>query len=341
MSDFISFATDRQVQIAVLVGLAVLATLGTLVAPLLQTNDLGKRARKVTDYKERLREQSRAELKAGGRKGPSLRTTTSGKGLAQRIVDQFNLLEVFDAKAARRQLIMAGWRGERPVVTYMFARVATPVVALVVAVLYIYVLQVVDLAPFMKLLVCFGAPVLGYYLPQIYVSNAVTKRRQKIQLAFPDSLDLLLICVESGMSIEAAMQKVTEEVATNCPELAEEYGLTTAELSYLQDRKVAYHNFGERTGLEAVKSVVTALIQSETYGTPLGQSLRVMAAETRELRMQEAEKKAAALPPKLTVPMILFFLPVLFVVILGPGALKASESFSDNSDKQAISDLER
>ncbi|MEM9422978.1 MAG: type II secretion system F family protein, partial [Pseudomonadota bacterium] len=120
---------------------------------------------------------------------------------------------------------------------------------------------------------------------------------------------------------EAALQKVTEEVATTCPELGEEYGLTTAELSYLQDRKIAYSNLGERTGVEGIKAVVTALIQSEAYGTPLGQSLRVMAAENRELRMQAAEKKAAALPPKLTVPMILFFLPVLFVVILGPGAI--------------------
>ena len=129
------------------------------------------------------------------------------------------------------------------------------------------------------------------------------------------------------------MQKVTEEVVTSCPELAEEYGLTTAELSYLQDRKVAYVNLGERTGLEGVKAVTTALIQSETYGTPLGQSLRVMAAEIRELRMQEAEKKAAALPPKLTVPMILFFLPVLFVVILGPGIMTATDSLGGNESE--------
>ena len=124
------------------------------------------------------------------------------------------------------------------------------------------------------------------------------------------------------MSIEHALQKVSEEVGVNCPELAEELALTTAELSYLADRKQAYVHLGERTGLEGVKAVTTALIQSETYGTPMGASLRVMAAENRELRMQAAEKKAAALPPQLTVPMILFFLPVLFVVILGPAALR-------------------
>ncbi|MEO0320168.1 MAG: type II secretion system F family protein, partial [Pseudomonadota bacterium] len=137
----------------------------------------------------------------------------------------------------------------------------------------------------------------------------------------PDALDLLLICVESGMSIEAALQKVGHEVGTSSPELAEELGLTTAELSYLQDRKIAYMNLAERTGLDGVKAVTTALIQSEKYGTPLGQALRVMANENRELRMQEAEKKAAALPPKLTVPMIVFFLPVLFAVIMGPAAM--------------------
>ncbi|MEZ5894354.1 MAG: type II secretion system F family protein, partial [Parvularculaceae bacterium] len=138
-----------------------------------------------------------------------------------------------------------------------------------------------------------------------------------------DALDLLLICVESGMSIEAALQKVGDEVGPNCPELAEELGLTTAELSYLQERKQAYVNLAERTGIDSVKGVVTALIQSEKYGTPLGTSLRVMAKESREMRMQEAEKKAAALPPKLTVPMIGFFLPVLFAVILSPAIMGA------------------
>ena len=337
--DIIAAFTDRQFQIGVLAAVATAATAMTLIAPLFATNDLGKRAKKVADYKERLREQSRAEIKGSQKKTASLRTA-SAKGFAQRMVEQFNLLEVFDSDTARKQLIQAGLRGERPLVTYMAARVLTPIGALLVAILYIYILQVFELASFMKLVACFGAMIVGYYLPQLYVTNAVSKRRQKIQLAFPDSLDLMLICVESGMSIEAAMQKVTEEVATTCPELAEEYGLTTAELSYLQDRKVAYTNLGERTGLEGVKAVVTALVQSETYGTPLGQSLRVMAAENRELRMQEAEKKAAALPPKLTVPMILFFLPVLFVVILGPGALTAMGKGKEEGDREVVRNVE-
>ncbi|MEM9233426.1 MAG: type II secretion system F family protein [Pseudomonadota bacterium] len=334
MMDFIQLATDRQIQIATLAAVATFATAMTLVAPLFAPSDLGKRAKRVADYKERLREQSRAEINTP-KKSASLRNTAK-KGFAQRMVTQFNLLEVFDAESARKQLVQAGWRGERPLITYMAARVITPIAACLIASFYIYVLEIVELGSFMKLVSSFGALIVGFYLPQVYVSNAVTKRRQKIQLAFPDSLDLLLICVESGMSIEAALQKVTEEVATTCPELAEEYGLTTAELSYLQDRKIAYANLGERTGLEGIKAVVTALIQSETYGTPVGQSLRVMAAENRDMRMQEAEKKAAALPPKLTVPMILFFLPVLFVVILGPGALIATGKAEQESDREVV-----
>jgi len=173
--------------------------------------------------------------------------------------------------------------------------------------------------------VAVGASLLGFYLPDLYLKNIIARRQQSIMRAFPDALDLLLICIESGMSIETAFRKVSGEIVTQSIALSEEFTLTTAELSYLQDRKVAYENLAKRTGLEGVKSVCLALMQSERYGTPLGQSLRVMAQENRDMRMNEAEKKAAALPPKLTVPMILFFLPVLFVVILGPTGIKISE----------------
>jgi tight adherence protein C len=158
----------------------------------------------------------------------------------------------------------------------------------------------------------------------LFLKNAISKRQLSIKRAFPDALDLLLICIESGMSIETAFRKVSSEIVTQSVALSEEFTLTTAELSYLQDRKVAYENLAKRTGLEGVKSVCLALQQSERYGTPLAQSLRVMAQENRDMRMNEAEKKAAALPPKLTVPMILFFLPVLFVVILGPTGIKVA-----------------
>jgi tight adherence protein C len=156
----------------------------------------------------------------------------------------------------------------------------------------------------------------------MFLKNRIARRQLSIKRAFPDTLDLLLICVESGMSIEAAFKKVSDEVGTQSVALAEELTLTTAELSYLPDRRQAYENLAKRTNLEGVKSVCMALQQAERYGTPLGNMLRVMAQENRDMRMSEAEKKAAGLPPKLTVPMILFFLPVLFIVILGPAAIK-------------------
>ena len=166
-----------------------------------------------------------------------------------------------------------------------------------------------------------AAAFLGSYAPSIFIENLIQKRQQSIKIAFPDALDMLLICVQSGMSVEAAFGKVSKEVAGQSLELAEELSLTTAELSYLQDRRQAFDNLGKRTGLPGVKAVTTALIQAERYGTPVGQALRVMAKENRDIRQSEAEKKAASLPPKLTVPMIMFFLPVLFVVILGPAAI--------------------
>ena len=159
----------------------------------------------------------------------------------------------------------------------------------------------------------------------MFLENLVQKRQQSIKQSFPDALDMLLICVQSGMSIEAAFGKVSKEVASQSLELAEEFSLTTAELSYLQDRRIAFENLGKRTGLAGIKAVATALIQAERYGTPVGQALRVMAKENRDMRMSEAEKKAAALPPKLTVPMIVFFLPVLFVVILGPAVIQVMQ----------------
>jgi tight adherence protein C len=173
-----------------------------------------------------------------------------------------------------------------------------------------------------KLIIVLFSGYAGFYAPVLYVKNALNKRQQSIRRAFPDALDLLLICVESGMSIEAAFRKVAEEIGTQSVPLAEELSLTMAELSFLQDRKTAYENLANRTGLDGVKSVCLALMQSERYGTPLGTTLRVMAQENRDMRMAEAEKKAAGLPPKLTVPMIIFFLPVLFAVIMAPAIIR-------------------
>jgi tight adherence protein C len=191
---------------------------------------------------------------------------------------------------------------------------------------YLFVLNGLPEQPlFVKLFVCVLVAYGGFYAPILYVSNRATKRKHSIQMAWPDALDLMLICVESGMSVEAAFRKVADEIGSQSVALAEEFVLTNAELSFLQERRQAYENLANRTGLESVKSVAQALIQAERYGTPVAMALRVLASESRDMRMNAAEKKAAALPPKLTVPMILFFLPVLFAVILGPAGIQVSE----------------
>jgi tight adherence protein C len=176
-----------------------------------------------------------------------------------------------------------------------------------------------------KVAISIGAAYFGMLSPNLFLRNQIQRRQASIKRAFPDALDLLLICVESGMAIEPSFRKVSEEIGTQSIPLVEELALTTAELSFLPDRRQAYENLARRTGLEGVKAVCLALQQAERYGTPLGTTMRVLAQENRDMRMSEAEKKAAGLPPKLTVPMILFFLPVLFVVILGPAAIRVME----------------
>ena len=237
-------------------------------------------------------------------------------------VDKLNLESLLSADAMRLKLIQAGFRGQGPIVTMMFARVTLPFLAMILAGIYIYAVNDHGLAPMTKLSVVLGSGIFGFYLPDLVVQNMLKRRQDAIMKAFPDALDLLLICIEAGMSIEAAFNRVAKEVGAQCVELAEELGLTTAELSYIQDRRMAYENLGIRTGLPGVKAVATSLIQAERYGTPLGKALRVMAQENRAMRMAAAEKKAAALPAQLTVPMIVFFLPALFLVILGPAAIR-------------------
>ena len=318
MDAIVNAVTDRSFQIALLVSLAAIGTIYTVLEPFLVTDKLKERMKSVGTHRDNLRQQQREAL--ARKDSPRLRTTS--QGMLKELVENLKLLEMFDADNARKKLMMAGHRGQRALFVFMTARIGLPFVIGIFVGIYVYLLEGFGLDSFGRLLATIAGFLAGFYLPNIYITNAVAKRQANIQMAWPDALDLLLICVESGMSIEGAFQKVGEEVGANCAELAEELGLTTAELSYLQERKQAYNNLSERTGLDSVKGVVTALIQSEKYGTPLGASLRVMATESREFRMQEAEKKAAALPPKLTVPMIGFFLPVLFAVIIGPAVMQ-------------------
>ncbi len=298
--------------------IAAIATVLTLAMPLLATDTLAKRMKSVALEREQLRQRERERMARGEK--IALRRTP--KQYMQSIVDQFNLNKWVGQETARALLVQAGYRGHAPYVTYLFFRMVMPFVMLLLSALYVFVILDLDQPPLIKIGICLGATYVGMQLPSLFLKNRIAHRQLSIKRAFPDALDLLLICVESGMSIEAAFKRVAAEMGSQSIPLAEEMTLTTAELSYLPDRRQAYQNLATRTNLEGVKSVCMALQQAERYGTPLATTLRVMSQENREMRMAEAEKKAAGLPPKLTVPMILFFLPVLFVVILGPAAIR-------------------
>ena len=304
---------------SLLAALAVGATVLTLAGPLIQPDKLKSRMKSVAIEREKLRQRERARLNS--KEEIHLRNTP--KAMVQRIVDRFNLRKHLEDGTLKDRLRMAGFRGDAPLYMFLFMQIALPPIVFLVALFYFFVLGVYSDRPaVLRFAIALGCGLVGFFAPKIFLSNRIQKRQIAFQRVFPDSLDLMLICVEAGMSIEQAMRKVSEEVGARSVTVAEEFALTTAELSYLQERRVAYENFAKRTGLSGVKDVTTALIQAERYGTPLAHALRVMAQENRDMRMAEAEKKAAALPPKLTVPMIVFFLPVLFVVILGPAVIR-------------------
>jgi tight adherence protein C len=286
--------------------------------PLLVSDPLPRRMKSVALERDKIRQRERERMASGER--VSLRQ--SPKQYMQRAVERFQLAKWVGQEEARDKLVQAGYRGQAPYVTYLFFRMVLPIAALVITPVYVFLILHLTYPFPIKIGICLLAVYLGMQVPWLFLKNKIQKRQLSIRRAFPDALDLLLICVESGMSIEAAFKKVSNEIGSQSIALAEELTLTTAELSYLPDRRQAYENLAKRTDLEGVKSVCVALQQAERYGTPLGQTLRVLAQENRDMRMNEAEKKAAGLPPKLTVPMILFFLPVLFVVILGPAGIR-------------------
>ena len=311
--------SNTELLVAFSAAISIFSAILVVSWPYLARDNLDARMKQVSSERERIRARERAKLEAA-RKKTSLRAEPTK--FFKDLVDRFNLSKQAEDGEVVRMLKMAGYRGQNPVFTFLAFRLITPGVMFAVSALYLFLLVPLN-QPFMvKLLIVLGLAYAGYYAPNIYVKNQIGKRQKAVRRAWPDALDLLLICVESGMGIETAFRKVSEEIGGQSVELAEELSLTTAELSYLQDRRKAYENLGERTGLDGVKAVVTSLIQSERYGTPLAHSLRVLAQENRDMRMAEAEKKAAGLPPKLTVPMILFFLPVLFAVIITPAAIQ-------------------
>jgi len=309
---------DRDFIVQMLIAIAVFATVLTFAMPLLAGDNLGKRMKAVSVERNRIRERERARLAGGER----IAVRHTPKAWMTRIVDGLQLGKHLAQEEAREKLVQAGYRGQAPYIVFLLFRLIVPIVTVLAALVYLFAVNDLGQPAVVRVLLSLFAAYIGLQLPMLFLKNKIDKRKLSIRRAFPDALDLLLICVESGMSIEMAFKRVGVEVGTQSIELAEELALTTAELSYLQDRRMAYENLAKRTDLDGVRAVTMALIQAERYGTPLANTLRVMAQENRDMRMSEAEKKAAALPPKLTVPMIVFFLPCLFVVIMGPAAIR-------------------
>jgi tight adherence protein C len=317
MDHIINLLFDKDFLAMLFVGILAFATVVTLGVPLLERNGLDDRLKTVARRREELRARHHAALNA---KRGSLRIEPST--MMKATLDRFKLGNMLEGENSREKLAMAGYRGQAPLVTFMFFRFVMPFIVFAVTLFYLFLIMHLSWSPLQKVGAAFVGALIGFYVPDLFVNNMIARRQQSIMSAFPDALDLMLICVESGMSIESAFTRVAGEIGTQSAELAEELALTTAELSYLPDRRQAFDNLAKRCGHVGVKAVATALNQAEKYGTPLGQALRVTATENREMRMQEAERKAASLPAKLTVPMIIFFLPCLFVVIMGPAVIQ-------------------
>ena len=311
---------DTATLATLLASVSVFAMLLSIVGPMIERDRTNQRVRAMATERSKIRSQRLSELsvREAQRSG---RLRQEPKGYMQAIVEKLNLRSQFDTEDIKDRLRRAGLRGQAPVVAFMFFRIAAPPAFFLTACFYLFVITNFGYSTEVNLFIATALGVAGFYAPNIFVENLAQKRQTAIKLAFPDALDMLLICVQSGMTAESAFGKVAREITSQSIELAEELSLTNAELSFLQDRKQAYDNLAKRTGLGTVKAVCTALVQAEKYGTAISQALRIMAKENRDIRLSEAEAKAAALPPKLTVPMIVFFLPVLFVIILAPAAI--------------------
>ena len=313
---------------AVLALLAFLTVIG-LGLPWLQQDIFATRLKIITQRRGELSQQRKQRLE---QQRPSLRrAVASGRvNLMRTVIEKLKLNNIMEQPELRKKLVRAGKRSQQALITFTFLRIALPFAFGGFAALLLFGSSNVHLIASLKVVMCMGALLLGYFLPDILVSNAIAKRQQEIQRSFPDALDLMVICIESGISLEAAFTRVSDEMAADAPALSEEIAITTAELAFLADRRQALENLAERTGTQPIKSLVTSLIQSEKYGTPLGAALRVVSQESREGRMAKAEEKAAALPAKLTVPMVAFFLPVLFLVLIGPTIIQVMKAFSGN-----------
>jgi len=272
--------------------------------------------------------QRRQALRHDYLHGARKRGTMLSTGSMRHIVDRFNLLRTNKSEAMQRKLAQAGWRSSDALVRFLFAKLALPFIFGGISLFLFQIMQLYHLPVTTRLAVIMGSVLLGAFLPNIVVKNTIMKRADKIRKGLPDALDLMVICAEAGLSLDASLKRVSEEFGRSCPELADELAITSLELGFLPDRRQALINLSQRTESKGIRGMVNNLLQSDKYGTPLAQSLRVLAAEFREERMMRAEEKAARLPALMTVPMIVFILPPLFIVLIGPAILRVIDALS-------------
>jgi tight adherence protein C len=305
--------------IITLTSLGAFAVVLIAVLPFLARDQRSDRMKTVSQHRSGLVQMQRDELA----KLTQLRKTrTAQVDIIKNLLERFKLENMTASKDLKNKLTAAGWRHQSAPVMFVASRLVCAVIAAFGVFIFLSVSQKFSYPLMIQFLLAGGAGGGGFFLPDLLVRNAMQNRQHVIGRGFPDALDLLVICVEAGLSIEGAFARVTEEIADGSPVLSQEFGLTSAELAYLGDRGKAYANLADRTGLPAAKALATALIQSEKYGTPVSTALKVLAQESRDDRMAKAEKKAGALPAQLTVPMIVFFLPALFLVIIGPAIIR-------------------
>ena len=307
--------------------LSAIATFAVLVAIYAGTTARDPMARRVKALNER-REQLKAGIVASTNRRKKLTNKNEAADRVRSILSSFKMLQDYQIQKTQMRLMQAGIRAKDLAFFIIFARFVLPVILGIAAVVLIYVLDYFpDWSALRKYMTVAGVLVGSYKAPDIWLKNKITKRSHAVRKGLPDALDLLVICAEAGLTVDAAFGRVSKELGKAYPELGDEFGLTAIELGFLNERRQAFENLANRVDLEAVRGVVTTMIQTEKYGTPLASSLRVLSAEFRHQRMMRAEEKAARLPAIMTVPLILFILPTLFVVILGPAACSISDNF--------------
>jgi tight adherence protein C len=312
---------------SILAGIAAAAVILAIYAAVTVTDPMAKRLKALNARRDELKS---GIITAKARKRQSLVQRTDTTEKMKDTLQGMKVLQESQIKIIQQKLAQAGYRNKEYAVIVIFARMVLPVVLGFIGVIVLYWTDTFPDWGSFKRFMAFAALVIGGYKgPEVYLKNKANKRTVEIRKGLPDALDLLVICAEAGLTVDAAFNRVAKELGRAYPELGDEFALTAIELSFLTERRQAFENFAYRVDLDAVKGVVTTMIQTERYGTPLASALRVLSAEFRNERMMRAEEKAARLPAIMTVPLILFILPVLFIVILGPAACSISDAFAD------------